>query len=565
MSGKQKLYFLLDALNDARAIAPSNELLIINPTNDLNRKYSTVELRQLFAKLEHDELILQVIKAPKRETSWLDEHDPYEHADDGCYHIDLLPSFSDYFLKTQSEPEYQEFTGKVPTRYSVPLIRDISDLHPGNTIQSQSKLTEEKGSDTKHNDSDDNKEHSNTSQDAHIPYTHSTNTNASGKSTKKVNTGLWIQNLEAIYQQALTAKPTKPFFLAIYEYVNYILTTDTLAQLSDVFYVHKKADYETAEQYKNELIEYIEALIPKLETYQSDDPSEKDDIREILSIRAGTIQVMGDPEGWLSIFGHIETLSWNAFRQDPINQTILDLLGVEQHDGKRATKWRALEINDAYKAELEKMQRLRETRGWNAWEYLRLFYEMFNDYEGMRSELVKNQRWFEGMNLTHLIEEIKGILKDTTYDQMQVFVYDNYITYLHKAHRQLINEIAQFETMSLAEEPEIKENEIKNHIPFTFNDETTTLDINGKMAKFKKDTRKLALLKLLIKKPKGIYYAEAVDELEGAMTDETMDTKNIYYEACRGIEITLAKAGITDFLSYDYNHAKINPIYKKSV
>lgn len=551
MNGKQKLYFLLDAIDDARILAPAGKPLLVDPTNDLNRKYKGIELDQLFSKLQNDVKVLKVLQVPNRVKNAIFKNlGEYENIDDGYYHIELLPAFDAYFLNIQHEPEYQEFTGKIPTRHIAPAKYDLSTtLRPETYTKPKSK-----NGDPDIPDKDKPLIKDATEQKV----------NHSVKVVKKFNTNLWIQNLEAIYQQALTARPTKPFFLAVYDYVNYVLTTDTLAQLSEVFYVHKKADYETAEQYKKDLIEYIDTLIPNLEQYKTNDPAELDNIKEVLSIKNGTTQVMGDPEGWLSIFGAIERICWDAFRNDAVNEPILSIIGVEENDGKKVTKWKALEIHDKYKAELDKMERIKQTRGWHAWEYLRLFYEMFNDYEGMRTDLVTRNRWFEGMNLSYLIEEIKAIMKNTTYDQMQVFIYDNYITYLHKAHRQLINEIAQFEAVSKTDEPEVEEKEIKNYYPFNFNDETAMLEINGKLAKFKKDTRKLALLKLLIKKPKGIYYDEAVDELEGAVTDEAMNTKNIYYEACRGIEISLAKVGITDFLHYDYNQAKINPIYKKT-
>jgi len=114
MSGKEKIYFLLDAIDDARTLAPSGQPLLIDPTNDLNRRYREIELSQLFTKLAKDEKVLQVLKAPSRTNTALDEFDPYEHADDGCWHIELLPAFDKYYLKIQQEPEYQEFTGKKP-------------------------------------------------------------------------------------------------------------------------------------------------------------------------------------------------------------------------------------------------------------------------------------------------------------------------------------------------------------------------------------------------------------------------------------------------------------------
>jgi len=116
MNGKEKIYFLIGAIDEARAITPSGQSIIIDPTNDLNRNYREIELIQLFTKLEKDEQVLRVLKVPHRikDIDVIENLDPYDHADDGCYHIELLPAFDRYYLKIQQELEYQEFTGKKP-------------------------------------------------------------------------------------------------------------------------------------------------------------------------------------------------------------------------------------------------------------------------------------------------------------------------------------------------------------------------------------------------------------------------------------------------------------------
>lgn len=114
MNGKEKLYFLLDAIEDARIITPSGRVLTIDPLNDLNKRLSEKELSYLFIKLAEEEKVLKLIKAPQRAKTELDELDPYDHADDGCWHVELLSAFNRYFLEVQHEPEYQEFTGRKP-------------------------------------------------------------------------------------------------------------------------------------------------------------------------------------------------------------------------------------------------------------------------------------------------------------------------------------------------------------------------------------------------------------------------------------------------------------------
>lgn len=113
MSGKEKLYFLLNRIEDARSIAPSGRPITLHLANDLNNRFTRIELTQLLDKLQLDEKVLRVVKIPNEILS--DEFlDPYADVDDGGYYIEILPTFEAYFLKIQQEPEYQEFTGKKP-------------------------------------------------------------------------------------------------------------------------------------------------------------------------------------------------------------------------------------------------------------------------------------------------------------------------------------------------------------------------------------------------------------------------------------------------------------------
>jgi len=128
MNGKQKLYFLLDAIEDALVLAPSGQPLIIHATHDLNNKYRGTELDQLFTKLEKDQQVIRIIKSGNR-IKEIGSRYGLNEADDGSYHLELLPAFNDYFLNIQNEPEYQEFTGKTPNKRKTQSTPDLSVLH----------------------------------------------------------------------------------------------------------------------------------------------------------------------------------------------------------------------------------------------------------------------------------------------------------------------------------------------------------------------------------------------------------------------------------------------------
>lgn len=115
IKGKQKLYFLLNKIDDARVITPTGQFTTLHPADNLGNKYSKVDLLQLLTKLEKDEKVINILKVPDTGVyNFFDPHAGYTDREDGCFYIDILPAFDKYFLKIQHEPEYQEFTGKKP-------------------------------------------------------------------------------------------------------------------------------------------------------------------------------------------------------------------------------------------------------------------------------------------------------------------------------------------------------------------------------------------------------------------------------------------------------------------
>lgn len=96
---------------------------------------------------------------------------------------------------------------------------------------------------------------------------------------------------------------------------------------------------------------------------------------------------------------------------------------------------------------------------------------------------------------------------------------------------------------------------------YKIDEENTSLTVNDKEFSYQKDGRVFIFLKKLIKNKKYLYFGEVSEEIDGAVGID--NPKNTYYEVCRGIENRLAKKGITGFLEYNYNRARINPLYKK--
>lgn len=131
------------------------------------------------------------------------------------------------------------------------------------------------------------------------------------------------------------------------------------------------------------------------------------------------------------------------------------------------------------------------------------------------------------------------------------------------ARTEIINNLRRFILYLLT--PEVSEGQTEGQkIPYSFDKKKAVLKVKGKEIRFKRETRRLVLLALLTKKPGGIYYSEAAEGLEGAGQKGLGNAKNTYYEVCRGIEARFLRVGISDFLEYNFNRAKINPRYKRT-
>ncbi|MDP2637542.1 MAG: TIGR02391 family protein [Candidatus Levybacteria bacterium] len=129
MTGKQKLYFLLDAIEDKRVLTPLGKPVLIHSYKDLKMNYTSVDLIQLLTKLETDEKILKILATPTASPNAA-LFDPYTNPEEEYYYLELLPAFNGYFQKIQQEPEYQEFTGKIISKSKSHSAINLSVLHP---------------------------------------------------------------------------------------------------------------------------------------------------------------------------------------------------------------------------------------------------------------------------------------------------------------------------------------------------------------------------------------------------------------------------------------------------
>lgn len=107
MTGREKLYFLLERIEAERERNPSGQPIRIHPVQNLHSKYHTDELIRLLTRLEKDLNVLRIIGLPGTSGG-------YGTHEQGYVVIELLPAFLEYYAHIQSDPVYQEFTGKRP-------------------------------------------------------------------------------------------------------------------------------------------------------------------------------------------------------------------------------------------------------------------------------------------------------------------------------------------------------------------------------------------------------------------------------------------------------------------
>jgi len=122
MTGREKLYFLLERINDKRELTPSGQPIKIYLARNLNNIYDREELISLLFRLEKDEKVIKIVALPEAILG--------SKLNTRNFIIELLAAFDDYYTNIQHEPAYQEFTGKIPMKQQQSQPLDLSLLHP---------------------------------------------------------------------------------------------------------------------------------------------------------------------------------------------------------------------------------------------------------------------------------------------------------------------------------------------------------------------------------------------------------------------------------------------------
>ena len=106
--GKEKIWFLMNRLQDARDITPVGEPVSLHLMDELNGHYQPQDLISLLNKLEKEEDAVKLLSLPTDQTN---------HK----YVVKLMPGFDHYVDVIRLDPKYQEWTG----------IKTIPDVQVG--------------------------------------------------------------------------------------------------------------------------------------------------------------------------------------------------------------------------------------------------------------------------------------------------------------------------------------------------------------------------------------------------------------------------------------------------
>lgn len=106
MTKQEKLFFLLDRIDDARTITPSGRPIKIDPIDDLNNQISYSDLEYLFEKLKVDGKVISVVNEYTPHLLDPSTNRPFP------YLIEILERFDKYVAQIHQTQAYKRFISR---------------------------------------------------------------------------------------------------------------------------------------------------------------------------------------------------------------------------------------------------------------------------------------------------------------------------------------------------------------------------------------------------------------------------------------------------------------------
>jgi hypothetical protein len=366
-----------------------------------------------------------------------------------------------------------------------------------------------------------------------------------------ISNDLIIERLQDIYERAVNANNRRDFFIPLFEYIAVYDEEPELEKAIKEIVTKGRREIKNQTEYAEKALVEMRKVYKEVKDYiEKEKVTNKaaiDNLEQFTAYEEGQLTTSHGPIK--GRYGYLSYVLMTLAEDETVNHLPFVRRYGTVTDEHRIKEWHFSPSYEKWEQETNWLNRIKLTRVWYSWDRLVLFYQIYRDYEKMvKTKLDNNQVW-DALNINGLFGEVKEIIDGKRTEGYSEFQESEFKTHLQRLH----SFIKQFLSSS-------QNNKSVNTYSLTDN----VLVVNGKELRLKKDTRKLRLLELLTQKTRGVYFGEIVSDIEGADYDTSKDWKNTYYEVCRGISNSLAKLGITDFLIFDFNQAKISPTFKRT-
>ena len=115
--GKEKIWFLVNRLQDEREITSAGQPVALHPMNDLNGYYEKMDFIQLAQKLEKEHNAIKLLNQVPTDQTY------------GKYLIELLPDFDKYVQELRKDPKYLDWMGEKPEPEPITKVESVSVSH----------------------------------------------------------------------------------------------------------------------------------------------------------------------------------------------------------------------------------------------------------------------------------------------------------------------------------------------------------------------------------------------------------------------------------------------------
>lgn len=316
---------------------------------------------------------------------------------------------------------------------------------------------------------------------------------------------LLIEKLQSLVERTRDMVVPRTFFLTLYEYLEIYDNEDKLATVTKTINQLKENDTKKetrlGELAKKEMRQAHQALLKiradqKLEQnhlFQEGIQQFEAYEREDGSIESSSGPINGR---YSSIVYSLTTL---RISDNPRLKELISAFCEKDYQGN-VTTWTFSPSYLLLEEETKYIQRLLPTKIWYSWDKLVSFYGLYKDYEKIRDDKLEKKEILAVMNLNMLFRELNDVMN---YNQDAKRYLREFNVEEYKVHLQRIFDYTKGIVLTKLDNKGLQKSiHASGATIYEFDDGASTIIIDSKRIRFKKDTRKLTVLKILMRKTK---------------------------------------------------------------